>query len=315
MRMTDASNAEQGLVDLARTLVRAGYAHVTVTPDTHRRVLARVPDRMARSLVDVLGWSLPFAPGVIPDAVETALRAAGMIVAGDGGLRSTLRLSVVREAAFWHSAYPTAGADAVFLGPDSYRFATLIADELGRQPLRPAGRIVDIGTGAGVGAVTAAALCPGATILATDINPHALRLARLNAAIAGVAVAMVETSGLDDVAGPFDLVLLNPPFLMDDDSRAYRDGGGMHGAQLPYDLTLAGLARLSVGGRLILYTGSAILDGGDPLKARLQQAAAAHGCTLRYGEIDPDIFGEELDRPQYAAVERIALVSAIFTRG
>jgi hypothetical protein len=28
----------------------------------------------------------------------------------------------------------------------------------------------------------------------------------------------------------------------------------------------------------------------------------------RYEELDPDVFGDELDRPAYAAVERIAAV-------
>ena len=313
--MSSPPVADPILVTLSRTLLAGGYRHVTVTPDTHRRVLARRGDRAARSLEDVLGWSLPFAPGVIAPAIEAALRDAGMLAHTDDGLRSRLRLSVVQGAGFWHSAYPTVGADTVFLGPDSYRFANLIADELDRRPLGPAGRIADIGVGAGVGAVSAARLCPGARIVATDINPHALALARLNAAAADVMIDSLETSGLDGVAGPFDLVLLNPPYLMDDDSRAYRDGGGMHGAQLPFDLAVAALGKLAAAGRLILYTGSAILGGQDPLKARLVQAAADHGCTLRYREIDPDVFGDELDRPQYAAVDRIALVSAVFTRG
>ncbi|WP_076069549.1 methyltransferase [Sphingomonas montana] len=308
------SKSDDTLLALSGKLVAQGYHHVTPTPDTHRRVLARTPGRTARSLTDIFGWSLPFDDATISADIRDALRDAGMLDETDGTLRSALRLSTVRDVAFWHSAFPTAGTDAVFLGPDSYRFANLIADELAARPLSGAARIVDIGVGAGVGAVTAATLCPVATVMATDINAQALRLARVNAAAAGFRIDTVETSGLDDVAGPFDLVLLNPPYLMDDDSRAYRDGGGMHGAQLPFDLTVAALGKLAAQGRLILYTGSAILDGQDPLKVRLVQAAADHGCALRYREIDPDIFGEELDRPQYAAVERIALVSAIFTR-
>ena len=100
---------------------------------------------------------------------------------------------------------------------------------------------------------------------------------------------------------------------MDSQARAYRDGGGMHGAQLPFDLTVAALGRLSPGGRLILYSGTAIVDGHDGLRAALVQAAGDHHMMLRYREIDPDVFGEELDTSSYADVERIALVSAIFT--
>ena len=38
------------------------------------------------------------------------------------------------------------------------------------------------------------------------------------------------------------------------------------------------------------------------------------GCSLRYDEIDPDIFGEELERPRYAEVERIAAIGAVIRK-
>ncbi len=312
--MPDFDDRDDALLALSAKLGQAGYHFVTPTPDTHRRFLLRQGKRAARSLTDVLGWSMPFASGAIGSDVEQGLRAAGMLDEQSPLLRSRLRLSTVCDRLYWHSAYPTSGADAVFLGPDSYRFANLIADELTTQPVPPDARIVDIGVGAGVGAVTAASFCPTATIVATDVNAHAIRLARVNAAANDFAIDAVETSALDEVAGTFDLALLNPPYLMDDSSRAYRDGGGMHGAQLPFDLTLAALERLSPGGRLILYTGSAIVDGRDGLKARLIEAASDRGCTMRYRETDPDVFGEELEKPQYGDVDRIALISAIFTR-
>lgn len=312
--MRDFDEREAALVALSGILAGGGYRFVTPTPETHRRVLARQPGRIAASLTDVFGWSLPFAASLLPGDVWDRLGVADMID-GSGGLsRSRLRLSTVRGHAFWHSAYPTSGADSVFLGPDSYRFANLIADELTARPAARDARIVDIGTGAGVGAVTAATCCPGATVSATDINPGALRLARVNAAAAGLALEAVQTSGLDALDGPFDLALLNPPFLMDDHGRAYRDGGGMHGAQLSLDLAVAALAKLAPGGRLILYTATAIVGGEDALRLHLTEAADAHACTLRHREIDPDVFGEELERPQYADVDRIALVSAIFTK-
>lgn len=66
---------------------------------------------------------------------------------------------------------------------------------------------------------------------------------------------------------------------------------------------------------MILYTGSAILDGGVDQRAHaLAEAAAAAGCTLRYAELDPDIFSGELRRDAYRDVERIAAVGAVITR-
>ena len=62
---------------------------------------------------------------------------------------------------------------------------------------------------------------------------------------------------------------------------------------------------------MLLYTGVAIVDGRDALCEALERALPDLGCTLRYREIDPDIFGEELEKPPYADVERIAAVGAV----
>lgn len=310
--MLEDPQGDAALLGLLEKLVRQGYRFVTPTPATHHRVLSRNAGRTARSLADVFGWSLPFEAGLIERDMREDMRAAGVLDGSPVAHRSRVRVSTVRDKAYLHSAYPTSGADAVFLGPDSYRFANLIADELEARPPAPNPRIVDIGVGAGVGAVTAATCCSSATIFGTDVNPQALRLARVNAAAAGFSIEAIETSGLDGVSGTFDVVLLNPPYLMDSKARVYRDGGAMHGAQLPFDLTVAALGRLSPGGRLILYSGTAIVEGHDGLKAALVQAAQDHGLTLRYREIDPDVFSEELDTPLYAEIERIALISAVF---
>ena len=99
--------------------------------------------------------------------------------------------------------------------------------------------------------------------------------------------------------------------MADSESRAYRDGGGALGAELSVDWARQAAARLRPGGRMLLYSGSAIVDGKDGLKAGLQQI---EGVSLQYREIDPDIFGEEISRPGYEEVERIAAVGAVITR-
>ena len=175
-------------------------------------------------------------------------------------------------------------------------------------------RLVDIGAGSGVGAIMAAARAPGATLTATDINPLALRFARINARHAGVELETVEASGLDGVEGPVDLVIANPPFVADPAKRLYRDGGGMHGARLSLDWALAAARRIEPGGTVLLYTGSAIVDGRDGLREALAEQLPGLGCALRYSEIDPDIFGELLDQPGYEEVERIAAVGAVIRK-
>jgi methylase of polypeptide subunit release factors len=311
----DTPTPDQALGRLLALLQARGYRFVTATPATHARVVARADRQAARDVRDVLGWSLPFARGVLDDELFACLDLAGVLARDGDGWRSTVRVSSLGGDLFVHSAYPTLAEDAVFFGPDSYRFADLIAAELDQAPLRAGARLLDIGGGAGVGAIVAAHRCLGCgEVAVTDINPAALRLAAINAAAAGVELRTVEGSGMADLAGTFDLVTINPPYIIDDAGRAYRDGGGMHGGQLSLDLAGAAAERLAPGGRVLLYTGSAIIAGRDPLCEALRSRADALGLTFRYREIDPDVFGEELDGPAYADVERIALVAATLTR-
>ncbi len=89
----------------------------------------------------------------------------------------------------------------------------------------------------------------------------------------------------------------------------------MHGARLSLDWAAEGLRRLTAGGRLLLYAGSAILQGGfDAFKAALEAAVAQQGGVLAYRELDPDVFGGDLRRPAYADVERIAAVAAVIAK-
>ena len=308
------ASANMALLDLIGLLKDLDYRFVTPTPATHARILARPDRRQAADLRAIFGWSLPFAPDVPPQPVLECLRAGGALRDDGRLLRSRLRASTLGEDLYLHSAFPTDQEDSVFFGPDSYRFANLIAAELTARPLNPGARIADVGGGAGVGALVAARTCPQARVVMTDINPKALRLAQINATAAGVEIETVEASGLDGVAPPLDLITLNPPYIIDEAGRTYRDGGGMHGGKLSLDLTIEAMDRLADGGRVLLYTGSAILKGADPLRDALTRKAAHRGLRLDYREIDPDVFGEELTKPQYRDVERIALIAATISK-
>lgn len=302
-------DADSALLALLEALGERRYAFTTVTPLTHARVVAR--RAAGRDLRDMLGWSLPVPTGT-DAAIEDLLRQAGQLRETDGQVRSLVRVSGIGERLFLHSAYPTDAEDSVFFGPDSYRFARLIEDELGRAALAPGAHIVDIGAGAGVGGIVAAGACGGGRTTLTDINPRALRFARINARAAGVAVETMESGDLAEVADPIDLALANPPYIVDDGKRAYRDGGGLHGGALSIEMARMALDRLAPRGRLILYTGAAIVGGRNPVREALGDLAATRGAAFACREIDPDVFGEELERPAYADAERIAVIAAIF---
>lgn len=309
MKTTGTDNADAALVELLRRLDAHGYRFVAPTPATHARVVARPDKKTAVDLRDVFGWSLPFSSAALPSDIFDLLGAAGMLVSEGAQYRSLVRVASVDSLLFVHSAFPTDARDAVFFGPDSYRFARFVLNELVGEP---AERLIDIGAGAGVGAVTALAHGRVQQSLLTDINPTALRFARINAAFAGVAI---ETSLEPGAASATDMTvaIMNPPFVADDAKRVYRDGGGSLGAGLSIQWSLEAARRIAPGGRVLLYSGSAIVGGLDGLASAVR-AGLPPDCTLRYFEIDPDIFGEELERQGYRDVERIAAIGAVIRR-
>ena len=302
------------LLKLLHALDRDGYEFVTVTPGSHARVIARPGREEARSVRDVLGWSLPFRARVLPPALLALLERARVVSdCGDGRLRCDIRVSSVRGTLFVHSAYPTTDYDSVFLGPDSYRFADLIVARMGK--LRPGAQILDYGAGAGVGGIIAGRQQPGATVTLADLNRKALFLASINAEFAGVDHRTAEATRPAEVTGAFDLIVTHPPFMMDRDGRAYRDGGDLFGARLALDWVLDGAAKLAPGGKLVLHTGVSIVDGRDVLLEHLRREFRGAGWSFDYHELDPDIFSEDLAEPAYAEVDRIAAVGLCVTRG
>lgn len=74
-------------------------------------------------------------------------------------------------------------------------------------------RVVDVGTGSGVIALAIAQERPDARVTATDVSSDALALARENAKRLALEVELVETTLLEGLAGPFDLVVSNPPYV------------------------------------------------------------------------------------------------------
>lgn len=299
------------LVMLHGWLQEQGYRFTTVTPATHARVLAR-DSEPARDLRDVFGWSKPFAPGLLPEQPLQWLQQAGLLRQKGQLLASDVRFSSLGALLLAHSAYPTDGADAVFFGPDTYRFADLIAAGIEREPLPPGARILDVGCGSGAGGLVAA-LHPATArpeLVLGDINPAALLYAAANARAAGLSHAQCVAGDLFAPApGDFDLIVANPPYLVDGGERAYRHGGGTLGSALSQRIVVEGLARLAPGGRLLLYTGVAIVQGRDPFLEAVRPALEQRSWPHVYRELDVDVFGEELDLPAYGEAERIAAVA------
>jgi release factor glutamine methyltransferase len=83
----------------------------------------------------------------------------------------------------------------------------------------PQSRLLDLGTGSGIIAVTLLAERSGATGLATDLSAATLAVARSNAERHGVLprLELRQGSWFTPVTGGFDLILSNPPYIPESD--------------------------------------------------------------------------------------------------
>lgn len=300
--------SSQSLVELLRALKQLHYRFTTVTPDTHALVNARPENGEARTVEDVFGWNRPFREGLLPQSLFELAQAAHACERSSGTepWRATVRVASLGGDLFAHSAFPTTATDAVFFGPDSYRFVRAL-----RGAARQSRCAVDIGTGSGVGGIALArsGLLSEPVILA-DVNAHALETARSNAEAAGVRAKVVESDVLASVTDEVDLVIANPPYMQDALGRHYRHGGGSHGQALSARIVQEAVDRLrrGSGGTLLLYTGSAMVRGVDTFFAAVEPTLRDAASSYYYEELDPDVFASELAKPSYGEVERIAAV-------
>lgn len=302
------STDDAALHRLLACLRRRDYRYTTITPLSHQHVLARRAGVGGSTLRDVFGWNLPFDRETLPAELRSMLDDASLFEPVGGLWRSKVRVSSIDDALFLHSGYPTEQEDAVFFGPDTYRFVRFMRQAIAAMPLPRGARILDIGCGSGAGGLMLARECADAELVLNDINPLALRYARINADGLEIDATLVKGSSLAAVDGEFDLIMANPPYLVDKEARTYRHGGDDLGRSLGLRMATEAAGRLAPGGRLLFYTGVAIVDGNDPLLAELAPMLANAGLAWRYEEIDPDVFGEELFQPAYETVDRIAAV-------
>jgi release factor glutamine methyltransferase len=157
-------------------------------------------------------------------------------------------------------------------------------------------RVADIGTGSGCLAVSIALEWPAALVTATDISPDALAVAAANAATFRVEdrVAFRQTAFFDDLSGPFDLVVSNPPYVPERerphlarDVVEYEPAGALFG----------GADGLDVIRRLIPESARVLVPGGWlVLEIGIGQVEAVRGLLADHGVLtfvraEPDLSG------------------------
>ena len=98
--------------------------------------------------------------------------------------------------------------------PETEQLVGIVAAEI----YDPKSRILDLGTGSGVIALSLATKFPHADVTGTDISEHALTLARQNAALLKLdRVQFVRSDLFDSIAGEFDVIVANLPYVSRED--------------------------------------------------------------------------------------------------
>ena len=162
-------------------------------------------------------------------------------------------------------------------------------------------RIVDLGTGSGVVAISLARRCPDALVTATDVAAAALDVARANAAQHGMAVRFVEGDWFAPLGDErFDLVVSNPPYVVEGDPHLQLNG-------LPFEprgaLTdgVAGGDGLACIRRIIAGAPAHLRAGGWLLMEHgYDQAVEVRGLLLAAGFVDVASWRDD------AGIERVS---------
>ena len=104
---------------------------------------------------------------------------------------------------------------------------TEVLIDLALEKLRglAAPKVLDLGTGSGIVAISLALECPAATLVAVDLAKDAISVARTNAGRLGARVDFQHSDWFTSLADErFDLIVSNPPYIAEGDPHLALDG-------------------------------------------------------------------------------------------
>ena len=306
------TSQQQALLYLLNFLKQQDYQFTAITPLSHQRILDRKQNDLNKkiTLKDIFGWNLGFKKTDLDPALFSILEEHQLLKIQENLYLSQVRVASLNNALFIHSAFPTIEQDAVFFGPDTYRFAYHLKQYLASRS-DPLKRAVELCCGTSAAAISIAKYFPDYDeLIVADLNPKALLYSQMNIDFAGLKkIHPVQSDLFANLQGQFDLIFANPPYLIDPHQRQYRHGGDeLDGNALSFRIIKEGIQHLNLRGCIFLYTGVTVTQDGNRFVEYLEKLMKQYkNISWSYEEIDPDIFGEELEQPAYQHVDRIAL--------
>ncbi len=148
------------------------------------------------------------------------------------------------------------------------------------EPLANA-QVVDLGTGSGAIALALKSTQPKLQVLAVDASADALAVARANAERLGLHMDFVQTSWLEGITGPWDVIVSNPPYIADQDHHLATLthepltalASGADGLDDVRSIIAQSTSRLKAGGWLLLEHG---YDQAPAVRTLMQDAGFSH---------------------------------------
>lgn len=125
------------------------------------------------------------------------------------------------------------------------------------------GRVLDVGTGVGIQSIAAASRSGVELVIAVDLNPRAVEMARRRFLEAGVAerINLIIGDLIDWLRGEVDWMVFNPPYLPREEVGELSWSGGERGGETIERFLLEAHKHLKPGGGIILvYSDQTGLD-------------------------------------------------------
>ncbi len=234
--------------------------------------------------------ALALATRLLGDAgVETPERDARLLLAGAEDAAEALSRRAAREPVsrilgrrgFW-TLDLAIGPAVLDPRPDTETVVEAALDAVSRRRAGSPLRLLDLGTGSGCILLALLDALPDATGLGIDTSAAAIEVARANASRSvGDRAYFLVGNWADAIAGRFDLVVSNPPYIPTADIAALDPEVRLHDPRPALDGGIDGLdayrAILAALPRLLAAEAVAVLELGAGQDAAVAAIAAAHG--------------------------------------
>ncbi len=120
-------------------------------------------------------------------------------------------------------------------------------------------RILELGVGSGALILSLLRAYETAKATGVDISPAALRVARHNARVLGLSCDFVQSDWFEGVAGQFDLIVSNPPYITDTEMAQLSNEVALHDPHLALHGGADGLDPYRT---IAAQAGAYLMDGG-----------------------------------------------------